>query len=184
MITVYLGETWRGALIGGIYSWPFKSMGVRASNFHRVEISSRHSAYRISNLWVDPWTMWVWTVHVNWKNSCISIDLHSSDQCCSGSAVLPELQCTVLAHVEHSCSFPAVDLPRVCKQSFELSLPVFQDILLTIFLSASLQLEVHSRSYNGCFIWKPYQRNLHWHSVSGCVGNSETSDFTFKFIHS
>lgn len=59
-----------------------------------------------------------------------------------------------------------------------------QDILLTILLSASLQPEVRSRSHNGCFIWKPYHRNLRCHSVSGCAGNSETSDFTFKFTHS
>lgn len=84
--------------------------------------------------------------------------------------------------VYQPCFSPTVAPPSICKQPFELSLPVFLGHPVSNFLSTSLQLKVQSRSHSGHFIWELYHRNAHWHSVSGCVGNSENLGFYFQ-IH-
>lgn len=99
------------------------------------------------------------------------------------SAVLAEVQVSVLAHMSNILvSFLLLTFQPCVNSHFNCHYLYSQDILLTIFLYTSLQLEVYSRSHNGCFIWKPYDRNLHWHSVSGRVGNSENLRFYFQ-IH-
>lgn len=78
----------------------------------------------------------------------------------SVNGTYPEFQLSMLAHVKHSCFFPAADPPSMCKQPFELPLPVFPGHLVSNFLSTSLQLKVYSRSHSGYFIWNPCHRNL------------------------
>lgn len=94
------------------------------------------------------------------------------------------LSCSFVSgtHVYQPCFSPAVSPLSIWKQPFRWSLPIFPGHPVGNFLSTSLQLEVQSRSHRGCFIWKLYHRNVHWHSVSDCVGNSENLGFYFQ-IH-
>lgn len=113
----------------------------------------------------------------------VSVDPQSADWWCSRSVELPELQVSALAHMFNILvSLLLVTFQACVNSHLNCHYLCSEDILLTVFWFASLQLEVHSRSHNSYVIWKPYDRNLHWHSISGCVGNSENLWFYFQ-IH-
>lgn len=182
-------KTGEGTLVGGIYNWSLNSAGVRVPYFHTnpsvTRVSPPHTEFPTSGVTLSNtvWAAWVSETAINWGGKWYTWTCAVQTGVVQESAVLPELQVSMLAHMFNILvSFLLLTFQACVNSHLNCHYLYSQDILLTIFLYTSFQLEVYSRSYNGYFIWKPYDRNLHWHSISGCVGNSENLRFYFQ-IH-
>lgn len=187
----YRGENWRGDFGRWHIQLIFKQCRARVLYFHKnpsvTRVSPLHTGFPTSELTLSNTglsCMGQWNCR-QWGGRGMVCTWTCAVQTgvVPESAVLPELQVSMLAHMFNILAPFLLLTFRACVNShLNCHYLYSQDILLTIFLYTSLQLEVYSRSHNGYFIWKPYDRNLHWHSISGCVGNSENLRFYFQ-IH-